>query len=205
MHFDRPKSLANPAERLARNALLQLPHIEPLTAFVERLRQAMGPEYGIPYLDPLDGGVNAQIMFLLEAPGPKAVEVGFISRNNPDETARNFFQLNEEAGIPRQLTVSWNVVPWYIGTGTKIRAAKSSDISKGVQSLSEFIGLLPELRQIVFIGAKAAKARPLITSLKPTAAMLESPHPSPLFVNNAPGNRERIAQVLRQVARGVAR
>ncbi len=73
----------------------------------------------VPHFDPLDGGINARVLFLLEAPGAKAVASGFVSRNNPDETARNFFDLNMAAGIARRDTVCWNVVPWYIGTGTK--------------------------------------------------------------------------------------
>ncbi|MGH7717468.1 MAG: hypothetical protein ACREON_01305 [Gemmatimonadaceae bacterium] len=96
-----------------------------------------GPEARVPDFDPWDGGTDAEVLYLLEAPGGKAVESGFISRNNPDETARNFFELNRAAGIPRQRTV--------------IR---------------------------IFL----------------------SPHPSPLFVNNAPGNRERILGILREVA-----
>lgn len=204
MQPDHPKSLRNPDERRARNALLEQPHVAPLTAFVHRLRQKMGPDYGIPHFDPFDGGVGAEILYLLEAPGRKAVQAGFISRNNPDETAKNFFLLNAEAGIDRALTVSWNIVPWYIGTGSKIRSATSSDINLGIQSLSELMGLLSNLRSIVFIGAKAAKARPLVATLKPSLSMFESPHPSPLFVNNAQGNRDRIAAVLRQVAQAVA-
>jgi hypothetical protein len=205
MQPDRPKSLGDPNERIARNALLHEPHVAPLTDFVQRLRQSMGSDYGIPYFDPLDGGVDAKVLYLLEAPGPKAVQAGFISRNNPDETAKNFFLLNEEAGIDRRLTISWNVVPWYIGTGTKIRSSNSSDISKGVQSLSELMGLLPSLLLVVFIGAKAARARPLVATLKPSVSLFESPHPSPLFVNHSPGNRERIAAVLRQLAPAIAR
>lgn len=88
---------------------------------------AVGPQASIPDFDPWDGGVHAQVLFLLEAPGSKAVDSGFVSRNNPDETAKNFFELNRDAGIPRELTVIWNVVPWYIGDGARIRAAKSQE------------------------------------------------------------------------------
>jgi hypothetical protein len=65
---------------------------------------------------------------LLEAPGGRAVGSGFVSRNNPDETAKNFFLLNQEAGLPRSRTVTWNVVPWYVGSGEKIRAVTDADI-----------------------------------------------------------------------------
>ena len=48
--------------------MLSLPHMLPLRDVVESLRNEMGPEYGIPHFDPLDGGINAQVLFLLEAP-----------------------------------------------------------------------------------------------------------------------------------------
>jgi len=48
---------------------------------------------------------------------------GFISRDNPDPSARNFRALLAGAGIPREKTVLWNIVPWYIGSGVKIRPA----------------------------------------------------------------------------------
>ena len=119
--MDAPKSLGITAVRGARVSALELPHVEPLSAFVRNLRAKMGPSYTVPYFDPADGGVQADCLFLLEAPGPKAVKSGFVSRNNPDETAKNFFLLNLEAGIDRERTIVWNIVPWYLGSGTKIR------------------------------------------------------------------------------------
>src|SRR5258708_18766606 len=115
---DTPKSLAQPNERANRLALIKAPHVAPLNDMVEALRDEFGPPYQIPYFDPLDGGTSAECLFLLEAPGPKAVASGVISRNNPDETARNFFLLNQQAGIDPSRTVTCNVLPWYVGSGT---------------------------------------------------------------------------------------
>ena len=78
----------------------------------------------------------------LEAPGRRAIESGFVSRDNPDETAKNFFLLNIEAGIDRKLTVCWNIVPWYIGSDTKIRTANSNDTASGARCLNRVISLL---------------------------------------------------------------
>ena len=72
---------------------------------------------------------------LLEAPGPKAVLSGFVSRNNPDGSAKNFFEFNAQAKIPRKLTVTWNVVPWYIGDGKRIRSANRADLQNGILEL----------------------------------------------------------------------
>ena len=197
---DEPKSLAKPEARAIRMAGLTNPHIAPLTNFVDALRAEMGSNYGIPYFDPFDGGTAAEVLCLLEAPGAKAVESGFISRNNPDETAKTFFRINQEALIPRQRTISWNIVPWYIGSGSRIRPATSADIEMGLLRLKEVLELLPKLRAVVLMGRKAQRASARIATLRPSLRLFMSPHPSPLFVNNSPVNREKILFVFRQLA-----
>lgn len=168
-----PKSLGLLSARLSRLASIDAPHVSPLTDFVRSLREEMGSECGIPHFDPLDGGVQADCLFLLEAPGPKAVASGFVSRNNPDETAKNFLELSVAAGLDRTRTVLWNVVPWYIGTGTKIRPATVRDRGTAGPALVKLIGLLPQLHSVVLVGRKAF-----------------------LFVNRAPGNRAIILNKL---------
>ena len=198
--MDAPKTLASDTERAARTAMLSLPHVHGLTRFVQRMRDAKGPEYGIPDFDPLDGGVNAQVLYLLEAPGRRAVTSGFISRNNPDETAKNFFLLNAEAEIDRQLTVIWNAVPWYIGTETKIRAANRDDVREADDWLAELLTSLPRLRVVAFVGQKALHAQGVVRRVRPDVAVMHSPHPSPLFINRLPSNRDRIMVVLRELS-----
>src|ERR1700693_922700 len=184
MLTDRPKLLGDPEARQARLGELHEPHIAPLTAVVQTLRQEVGKDAHIPYFDPWDGGDEAQVLMLLEAPGPRAVRSGFVSRNNPDETAKNFFEINVAAGLERKRTVVWNIVPWYIGTGTKIHAAKSTDIKAGVPSLLRLFGLLPRLRAVVLIGRKAERAKAAIAGARPELQLLTCPHPSPLYVNH---------------------
>jgi len=174
-------------------AQLEDPHVKPLSAFVETMRFEVG-SLNIPYFDPWDGGIDAECLFLLEAPGSNAVVSSFISRNNNDETAKNFFILNCEAGLPRKLTISWNIVPWYIGTERKIRVANMKDITEGIPYLVRLIELLPKLRAVVLLGRKAERAESYILSARPNLTIFRSPHPSPLYVNNAPGNRNHILQ-----------
>ena len=200
---DAPKSLGSASVREARLAAIEEPHVAPLTAFVRQLRAEMGPSHVIPYFDPLDGGTCASILFLLEAPGPRAIEVGFVSRNNPDETAKNFLLLNHEAGIDRKLTVTWNIVPWYIGSGARIRPARSQDISAGASSLGRLLTLLPSVQTVVLLGGAASRAKGLLQALRPTASVMEMPHPSPMFVNRSAGNRDRLLSALHVVAASV--
>jgi uracil-DNA glycosylase len=199
MYTDQPKLLGQPEALASRLEEIDQPHIAPLTAFVRRLRASVGADAAIPFFDPWDGGINAEVLFLLEAPGPKARNSGFISRNNPDETAKNFFELLSEAGIPRKSSVLWNVVPWYIGTGTKIRPANTPDIASGLKSLEELLNLLPRLREIVLVGRKAQKAEDYIRKIRPLLIIEKSPHPSPMFINQKTGNREVLLNRLRRV------
>jgi hypothetical protein len=87
----------------------------------------------LPDFDPWDAGIDAEILFLLEAPGARAVASTIVSRNNPDETAKNMFLLHQDACIPRARTLLWNVVPWYIGDGARIRAATPQDLEQGAK------------------------------------------------------------------------
>ena len=201
---DLPKMLASEQARMQRLQELRLPHIAPLTDFVESLRDEMGAEAGIPYFDPWDGGIEAEVLFLLEAPGPKAVTTSFVSRNNPDETAKNFFELCEAAGLPRKKTVLWNAVPWYIGDGQRIRPATGIDVFEGSKPLRRLLSLLPNLKAVVFVGRKAEMASACINEIRPSLATLVCPHPSPMFINRKPENKEQVLGSLRRVARVVS-
>lgn len=198
---DAPKILGIDSVRAARREALSARHVAPLTRFVESIREERGAGCSIPDFDPWDGGVDAEILYLLEAPGGRAVGSGFISRNNPDETAKNFFELNLAAGIDRKRTVTWNIVPWYVGSGAKIRPVKSADIREALPSLERLLELLPRLRAIVLIGRKAERSGATLERLRPAIRVFRAPHPSPLFVNAAPGNRQRIEAVLLEVAK----
>jgi uracil-DNA glycosylase len=198
--MDIPKSLASEAERTARAALLSQSHIRDLADLVGEIRQAMGPTHKVPHFDPLDGGIEAEVLFLLEAPGPRAVRTGFVSRSNPDETAKNFYLLNEKAGIDRRRTVMWNAVPWYIGTGTKIRPATRDDVRLADEWLKRLLTALQRLRFVMFVGQKALHAQSVVTQCRPAVEILTMPHPSPLFVNRSPENRERMLEALRGLA-----
>ncbi|MDO6462085.1 uracil-DNA glycosylase [Granulosicoccaceae sp. 1_MG-2023] len=187
--MDCPKLLGDKDALDVRLSQINESSIAPLTAFVQRLREKMGADAAIPYFDPWDGGVNAEALFLLEAPGPKARNSGFVSMNNPDETAKNLFVISREAGIDRKRIAIWNTVPWYIGSDSKIRPATAADIARGIESLAELIQLLPKLRAIVLVGQKAAKAEKHVRRVAPHLTVFTSPHPSPMFVNRKPGNR----------------
>lgn len=196
---DGSYALASDEERTNRRAALNRPHIARLTTFVRTIRATRGLGNEVPYFDPCDGGINASVLFLLEAPGPRAVSSGFISRDNPDPSARNFRALLAGAGISRERSVLWNIVPWYIGTGTKIRAAVASDIEAGVTHLPPLFALLRRVRAVVLVGRKAQRRRARIEQLS-SARIFETLHPSNQVVTCWPERRKEVENDLLQVA-----
>jgi hypothetical protein len=151
---DAPRSMRDAGVRERRRAMLSLPHVVPLTAYAARLRERGSVE--VPEFDPLDGGVEAQVLFLFEKPGPMTAELGggkrsgsgFISRNNDDPTAEATFRFMEQAGIARRRTVTWNVIPWWNNT----REVAGPELREGTACVKELISLLPELRAVVLVG-----------------------------------------------------
>ena len=162
---DAPKLLKDPTERDARLKMLGLPHVKPLTDYVEALRANLGEQYHIPNFDPGDGGTQARVLFLLEAPGPRAKASKFVSSNNPDPTAKNLWNLIHSAGIARTDTLIWNIVPWYVGTGKHILPVNNADRAQALPYLKELLALLPNLQLIVLVGMAAQAAAPHIRLL----------------------------------------
>lgn len=175
----KPKSLKAEDEKERRRALLRGPNVIALAEYVESLRRESPNDY-FPDFDPLDGGVNAEILFLFEKPGPmtsaKNGGSGFISRDNDDPTAEATFGFMREAGIARNKTVIWNVVPGWDGD----RAIKGESLGRGIESLKKLIPHLPRLRLIVLVGRKAQRARTRLSAWEPKLNFAESAHPSPI-------------------------
>jgi len=194
---DGPRTLANEEAVKLRLDMLELPHIAALTDYVRKLRsEGLGD---VPYFDPLDGGVNATSLFLLETPGPKAALSGFISRNNNDKTANNIYDFTIQANIDRTTTCLWNTVPGWNGT-TKITAA---ELRNGAACLHRLFALLPNLAVVVLVGRKAQRVAPMLEGKDLT--ILNSFHPSPKTYARArhkwasiPGEWMKVHTVLEQ-------
>jgi uracil-DNA glycosylase len=158
-----------------------------LQDIVNKIKQEQNLNEEVPSFDPKNGNEKAKYLFLLEAPGPKAVKSGYISIDNPDPSARNFRRQLEEAGIDRSEIAIWNTVPWYIGNSkkSKIRAAKSDDIRNGLQYLAEVILEIPDLKFIILMGGTARKAH-VYLSRTTTARILSCHHTSMQVQNSNP-------------------
>jgi uracil-DNA glycosylase len=192
---DQPRANRDPAEVERKLSLLHASHVAPLTEFVEQLRNS---HFGalVPYFDPTEAGVGATMLCLFEAPGPKAAPPngsGFVSCDNNDQTAQNMWTLLNEAGVDRASEyVAWNVVPWYVGDGKKLRAVRADDLRDARAATEELLALLPRVRTVVLFGKAAARAWKSVGTME----AIEAPHPSPLNVNTRPAAKKEIRDAL---------
>lgn len=193
-----PRAHRDRREVESKLALLDAPHVAPLTDFVRRLRAARGAD-SVPFFDPTEAGSEARILMLFENPGRRADAAqgsGFISADNDDPSAENMWGFLREAGIDRRRDiVAWNIVPWYLGDDRKIGDVRPSDISEARPALLELLELLPELRAVILFGQKAQlgwrRAKAPID-----VPVLEAPHPSGRWLNAHPEGRTKIVDAL---------
>jgi len=188
---EQPYALQHQSERKRRRRMLQEKHVRSLTVFVEAIRAERGLSNEVPHFDPLDGGVMSTILGLMELPGPKTVASGFISRNNPDPTARNMCAIQDRSGIPRRSIALWNIVPWSVDL---INAQEMQDAEP---YLIRLIKLLPELRVIVLFGRRAQSQRDLVRRCF-DGEILEAWHTSGQALNPHPSRREEIVSILKR-------
>jgi len=211
MFMPSPRQLsprAHPENVEARRALLDTsPAIQPLRAFAEELRERRertnrtGLPVVVPHFDPGDAGVNARVLFLLEAPGPMTDSTsvarpgsGFISVDNDDLTAENCWLAREAAGL--EAAAHWNIAPVYLGpTKNKPDAA---ELAAGAMDLRRLLPLFEELRAVVLCGEHAKKGWDRhVEPLYSGATVIRTWHPSGRGIN-PPGRRD---EFFRAVAR----
>ena len=200
---DAPRSLRDPKAREARRALLSEPYVLPLTAYVDQLRAGSPDEF--PDFDPLDGGVEARMLFLLEKPGPMTsasrtgrAGSGFVSRDNDDPTAEAIFDFMRKAGIPRRETVLWNLIAGWNET----RKVTAREVREGALETLRLVRLLPRLKAVVLVGKRAERAYPLLAA--EAFSLSSSVHPSPLVRASQDTRWRRIPEDWRAAYRALA-
>ena len=167
-----------------------------LAHIIDQIRSEQGPGREVPGLDPSNGNENARILLVMEAPGPRAIASGFVSLDNDDLSAKNLRMQLEQANISRTELALWNVVPWYLGNSekTKIRSARSSDVSKCLAYLTAVVGSLKKLEFIVLVGSAARRAH-VHLSHETNVRILSCHHPSPRVQNTLSGAAEENVKV----------
>lgn len=160
----------------------------------------------IPYLDPDAASKGVRILMLFQDPSNAAEgESGFISKHNNDQTARNYYEATELAGVPYDITLNWNVVPWWSTKNPDFpQRTAEKEAPRAAPYLVEFIQRLAEPPRVLVISGKTAyKAWNRISvrldpRLLQDTELLFCPHPGPLVYPrlNAYGrtNREAIIE-----------
>lgn len=190
---NRIRSLQYPSEQERRKNMLDMPHMKPLTDHVEWIRESHN---GVPWFDPCDGGIEAKALFLLQDPGPKAVKSGFISRNNNDPSAENQFRFQKTAGLDREDTLLWNIVPW------RVKRVVAKDRDDALPYLEKLIALLPQLKVIILSGNEAWKCHSKVRTIT-DMHILETYHTGNRGLNSQ-GRREEFIESVIQCYREVA-
>ena len=193
-----PYLLKDEVEQERRTEMLALPHVKPLEDYLASVKARCGHDK-MPHFDPCDGGINACALFLLEAPGPQAVGSAFISRDNPDPTARNLLRLMHDANISRGDTLIWNIVPWYVGVPGQIRPVTGVDVQEAIPYLRELLNMLPHLQVIVLVGRKAQSAAKAIQTMTPLL-IVPTYHPSARVFNISPDKKRQTQEAFAEVA-----
>lgn len=167
---DTPYSLTEPKEQRRRLTLLNLPHMIPLTQYLEEIKREESVERFIPNFDPCDGGIYAKGLFLLDSPDSASKKSGFVSRNNLDYASKNFCVLMERAGIDRRSTLIWNLTPW------KLADTEEPITDKAFLLLERLIMLLSQLCVVVLIGEQVRSTGLKVKRIAKTQ-IITSPYP----------------------------
>jgi hypothetical protein len=160
--------MRDPVFRRSQEQGIRLPHVAPVNNLVDQLR-----EKGrglVPYVAPIYGGVEAEMLSVLRDPGPMTNEAargsgGFLCLENDDPAAELFATLLADAGIAPAKMTPWNAYPWYIN-----RKPTSTELTAGFRPLRRLLELLPHLRVVMLNGAEAQSLWRKLTAADPSTA-----------------------------------
>lgn len=144
--------MRDPAFLATQLAGVRLPHIAPVNALVDELRAGGGG--WMPYVAPIYGGIEAEMLHVFRDPGPMTNDSdggsGFLCLENDDPAAERLAQLLDEAAIDPARTITWNAYPWYVN-----RKPSAAELDAGVEPLRRLLKLLPRLKVVLLHGGEA--------------------------------------------------
>ena len=157
----------------------------------------------MPHFDPAESGTEAEVLIVLESPGPMTnvdnvrPGSGFISVDNNDDTAANLWKLRNEAGLQEGVLL-WNMVPWYLASKRKPNAA---EMAQGARELRGLLRMLPKLRGVVNSGLYAQKGwnQHIERHVSGDYRVINTWHPSALSLKQ-PGKRAELRSDLERAA-----
>ncbi|WOO97473.1 uracil-DNA glycosylase [Micrococcus terreus] len=212
MYAPHPRSLADLSELARRRALLTTKEsAQPLRVWREELmarRRLVQPDGIVPDFDPAEAGTAAQVLTVLESPGPmtdvnnRRPGSGFVSVDNDDATAANCWWLRNETGLHDDVLL-WNIVPWYLHA---VRRPTASELAQGSVELRRLLqDQLRDVRVVLTLGRTAQRGwqRHIEPNLDSRVLSIPTWHTSPLAFNQ-PGKRDELLQAFDRAARLVS-
>lgn len=97
---------------------------------------------------------------------PQSQKFGFVSRNNPDETAKNMGAAWQMAGLKRCHVLLWNVVPHYVENDST-----EAQVREAIPDTEALLDKLRDMKVVVFCGGKAWMAKKYL-QLSPSVVAL---------------------------------
>jgi hypothetical protein len=158
------------------------PHVAPLVEFADDIAREHGLPAGVgavPYPDPDGGGVRARVLFLLNDPGNGArIDAGgsgMLCMLNGDQTTRKQLDAVRASRLDRRTALHWNAIPWPVP-----RNQRDRNVAPATSALLRLLGILPDLRGVIALGAYARRVWAAAGELDPNLAglaYLHSTHP----------------------------
>lgn len=183
---------------------LQEPHIARLTTLADGIAVSHGLTKGdVPYPDPDHGGTDAEVLFLLTAPGPGArrcIGSGLLSLENDDAGAARCHRETDRVGLKWSQVVHWNVVPFPIKDERK---PSGVEIAGGAYWLPALLARLDNLRVVVLLGVVAQTAWEDADVGWSALTVIAGPSPGPLGMSR-PGAPAQLRLAFDQVAAALA-
>ena len=176
--------------------------VQPLRAWAAELAARRGVV--VPQFDPAEAGVDAKVLFVLEAPGPMTNAKnlkpgsGFISADNTDSTAAAIWNARDAAGL-HDGALHWNFVPWYLGMAK--RKPTAAELREGAVELRTLLLLLPCLELVALSGVKAQMGwrKHIAPLLVDGPEVVNIWHPGDQSLNQ-PGRRDDFNQSVKGIA-----
>ncbi|MFP4514281.1 MAG: uracil-DNA glycosylase [Acidimicrobiales bacterium] len=133
-------------------------HVAPINQLVDDLIEEREGSW-MPYVAPLHGGVDAEVLLLYQDPGPMtSTELGgsgFLCSEDDDPSAELLADCLDAAGVEPARVVPWNSFPWFRSDQAGLSAA---ELVAGLDPLHRLLDGLPKVHTVVAHGTVAVES-----------------------------------------------
>jgi uracil-DNA glycosylase len=176
--------------------------MKPLLELVKELEE-ISDGRNVPNFDPDDGGVDAEALLLFQDPGPKVgtakkLGTGFISEDNPDQTALRVKNIKKSTGLNRTRTLAWNAVPWEIEKKERdsefARVKREKCLTKLLKKLKGH-----KLKAVALFGLYAQEFEGEVREADPDLRIFKTWHPGPQPMRRWPEKRREFEKTFQEI------